>query len=200
LTDPVDASLPPTSSRPRRTRRFVLPEHHHDERATEHIEAFLDGPTAAARRRPPAGERKARPVKLDTRPDWSAALRLEAARHVRYGRPASVVIIALARRPNAAGVDRVARALADVIRTEIRETDRAVRIGAADFRLLLPETGSRAARTVAERLDRAFRADPNGWSGEMGLCIEVASAPRHGSLEEALTEAEQRLAGRLEPR
>jgi hypothetical protein len=198
LTEPADPSTPPTASRPRRT-RFVLPEHHHDERATEHIEAFLDGPTAASRHRPVDGDRKARPLKLDTRPDWSAALRLEAARHVRYGRPASVVILALARRPNAAAVDRVARSLADVIQTEIRETDRAVRIGAADFRLLLPETGGRAARTVAERLDRAFRADPNGWSEGMGLCIEVATAPRHGSLVEALTEAEQRLAGRLQP-
>lgn len=145
------------------------------------------------------GQPKARPITLDTRPDWSTALRLEAARHLRYGRPASVVIFALAGRPNAADVDRVAHALADVIRVGVRQTDRAVRIGAADFRLLLPETGDRAARTVADRLDGAFRANPDARSEGAELCIEVASVPSHGSLEESMAQAEQRIAGRLEP-
>ncbi len=188
---------PSTASRPRRTRRFVLPEHHHDERATERIEAFIDGSTAPARRPPPDRRLGTGPIKLDTRPDWQAAVKAEAARHLRYGRPASILLFGLAGRPSAAAIDRIARTLADVIRAEVRDTDRAVRMRALDFRLLLPETGSRAARTVSERLDRRFRADPDGWSDGTSLCIEVASAPRHGSLEEAMTEAERRLGERL---
>ena len=49
-------------------------------------------------------------------------------------------------------VDPIARAIADAIRVEARETDRAVRYGARSFRMLLPETGERAARAVADRL------------------------------------------------
>jgi GGDEF domain-containing protein len=178
----------------------VLPEHHHDERvderATEHIEAFLDGPDATTRRRPPIIERPRRPLELDTRPDWMAAFRHEGARHVRYGRPASVLLIELRGRPHRSAIDRVAGRVADVIRAEARETDRAVRVGGRSFRILLPETGGRAARTLAERLDRVFRGQP---AEAVELCIEIATAPRNGSLEDAVGEAEGRLAARSDP-
>ena len=91
---------------------------------------------------------------------------------------------------------RVAAAVADIIRAEARETDRASRIGAPSFRVLLPETGARAARSVAARLDRAFGASLGGQAGGIAVCTEVATAPRNGSLEDALAEAEQRLATR----
>jgi GGDEF domain-containing protein len=178
----------------------VLPEHHHDEqedeRTAEHIEAFIDGPDAPPRRRPPTAERPRRPLELDTRPDWMAAFRYEGARHVRYGRPASVLLIELRGRPHAAAIDRVAGRVADVIRAEARETDRAVRVGSLSFRVLLPETGGRAARTLAERLDRSFRGQR---SEAVDLCIEIATAPRNGSLEDAVGEAEGRLAARVDP-
>jgi GGDEF domain-containing protein len=177
----------------------VLPEHHHDElgdeRTAEHIEAFIDGPDAPPRRRTPTIERPRRPLELDTRPDWMAAFRHEGARHVRYGRPASVLLIELRGRPHSAAIDRLAGRVADVIRAEARETDRAVRVGGLSFRILLPETGGRAARTLAERLDRAFRGQPHE---SVELCIEVATAPRNGSLEEAVAEAEGRLAARAD--
>jgi GGDEF domain-containing protein len=179
-----------------------LPEHHReeqtDERATEHIEAFIDGPVAAARRPPGVDERTHRPVELETRPDWMVALRHEGARHARYGRPASVLVIELRGNGSGLAVDHVARILADVIRTEARETDRAVRVGASSFRLLLPETGARAARSVADRLDRGFaignKAPGNGASGDgIALCIEVATPSRTGTLEDALADAERRV-------
>ena len=200
MPEPNDPATPSKVPRPRRAKKFVLPDHHHDERederAAEHIEAFFDGPAAQPRR---AGSREhpRRLVELDTRPDWTAALRHETARHARYGRPASVLLIEMDGDPDGPGLDRTAKVVADVIRTHARETDRAVRIGVMSFRLLLPETGSRAARTVAERINRAFHRNPDGRSGGVGLAIEVASVARHTSLEDTLLEAERRLAARL---
>jgi GGDEF domain-containing protein len=198
VPDPSDHTPPPISTR-RRSRKFVLPEHHHDERsserADEHIEAFLTTSATPRRRRKTSG-RVRRPVELDTRPDWTAAVRHEAARHDRYGRPASILLIELPDCPAADALDRLAKAFADAIRAEARETDRAVRFGASSFRMLLPETGDLAARAVADRLDRAFRASPEAGPVEGDLTIDVVTPERFGTLEEALSDAERRVAER----
>jgi GGDEF domain-containing protein len=201
VPEPADSATPSKPSRPtrpRRARKFVLPEHHHDEqldeRAAEHIEAFLDGPEATPRPRAEDLKRARRPIELDTRPDWLAALRFEGARHLRYGRPVSVLLIELRQAVHGSGADAIARRLGDVIRAEARETDRAVRTGALTFRVLLPETGGRAARALAERLDRGFRVGADGPSGPAELCVEVATAPRGETLEDAVVEAERRMA------
>jgi hypothetical protein len=208
---------PATPAKPRRTRKFTLPEHPHDERhvdrTDEHIEAFLT--TRPRRRRPRQGDRPRRPVELDTRPDWLLALRHETARQERYGRPAAVLLIELA--PDAdmpdadpagldrangngvappSGIDRLARHVADAIRAEARETDRAVRFGALSFRLLLPETGDRAARTVAARIDRAVMANAGQLGTGVRLTIDVATPAGVGTLEDAVADAERRLAAR----
>src|SRR4029078_7610787 len=152
-------------ARPRRSRKFVLPDHHHDERddgrTAEDIEAFLVGP-AARQRRARVDARVRGPIELDTRPDWMTAFRHEAARHARYGRPASILLIELSGHAPVAVSDRVARVVGDTIRAEARETDRAVRMGARSFRVLLPETGGRAARTLVERLPRGRGAGGAG--------------------------------------
>lgn len=177
----------------------MLPEHHHDERSDQrtagHIEAFIEGPTP--RPRPPrAAGRERRPLVLDTRQDWVTAFRYEAARHARYGRPASVLLLGVTGPPPEPAVERIARAIGDVIRSEARETDRAVRTGRLAFRVLLPETGGRAARSLAERLERAYLAIPDGRAEGVALAVEVATAPRNGRLEDALAEAEVRIAAR----
>lgn len=164
------------------------------ERAADHIEAFLDGPDASPRRRADDGDRVRRPVELDTRVDWMAALRQEGARHARYGRAVSVLFIELRGQAPGAEADRIARTMADVICGAARETDRVTRVGALSFRLLLPETRGRAARSLVERLDRAFLATVDGASGDLVLTIDVATAPRRGSLEDAFTAAEKRVA------
>jgi hypothetical protein len=202
VPEPADPAVPSTPARPRRPRKFVLPEHHHDERSDQrtagHIEAFIEGPIH--RPRPPrAVGRERRPLVLDTRLDWATALRYEAARHARYGRAASVLLLALTGHPPEPAVERIARTIADVIRSEARETDRAVRTGQLSFRLLLPETGGRAARSLAERLERAYLAVPDGRVDGVALEVEVATAPRNGRLEDALAEAEGRIAARTEP-
>lgn len=200
MPEPNDPSPPPKAARPRRAKKFVLPDHHHDEnedeRAAEHIEAFFEGPISLPRRSRGGPDQPRRLVELDTRPDWTAALRHESARHARYGRPAAILLIELDGDPNGADLDRTATVVADVIRTHARETDRAVRIGTTSFRLLLPETGWRAARTVGERINRAFHRNPDGRAGGVDLSIEVASVARHADLEDALVDAERRLAAR----
>ena len=139
-------------------------------------------------------DRPRRPHELDTRPDWAAALRHESSRHVRYGRPASVLLIELAGIPDGPSLERVARGLADLIRLEARETDRAVRMAAGSFRMLLTETSARSSRHVAARLDRAFRLAEAGRPDPAQLRIEVVSPARGESLEDALADTERRLA------
>lgn len=207
MPEPLDPPTPPRPARParpRRAKKFVLPEHHHDEqedeRTAEHIEAFLDGPlgqTPRQQTRQQQGpERVRRPLTLDTRQDWVAALRRESARHARYGRPASVVLLEIRGRPVSRALDRIAGVLGEVICGQGRETDRAVRIDAVGFRLLLPETGVRPARSMAERIDRAFTKSFDGQPEGVELCVEIATAQRTRTLDDALAEAEARLSTR----
>lgn len=90
-------------------------------------------------------------------------------------------------------LERAARGLGDLLRAEIRETDRAARVGPASYRLLLTETNARAARQVAARLDRSFR-DARAGAAPVRLRVEIAAPARGESLEDALLAAERRLA------
>jgi len=148
------------------------------------------GPDAA-----PSPVRPRYPFTLDTRTDWTTAVRLEDARHARYGRPASVLLIELGGNVGGPALDRLAQAVADLIRAHARETDRAVRLGQGSFRVLMPETGGRAARVAADRVERAFRETPAGRTAGQRLTIEVATPSPARSLRDALAEAEAKLAG-----
>jgi GGDEF domain-containing protein len=172
-----------------------MPDEAHDERTTTRIEAFIEGPPQLRQRRQgPYIERERRPVELDTRQDWLTAFRYEAARHARYGRPASVLLVDLPRGLGDDAYDRMAARFTEVIRAEARDPDRAVRIGLTRFQLLLPETGSRAAHAAADRLQRAFTPTQGGSSAfRPALIIEVASPHRTESLEDAVATAERRL-------
>lgn len=196
MPDSHEDSTPlPAAPRPKRTRKFVMPEEQHDERTTTRIEAFIDGPPQLRQRRQgPYIERDRRPVELDTRQDWLTAYRYEAARHARYGRPASVLLVDLPRGLGDDAYDRMAARFTEVIRAEARDPDRAVRIGRTRFQLLLPETSSRAAHAAADRLQRAFTPTQGGSSAfRPALIIEVASPHRNESLEDAVAAAERRL-------
>ena len=104
-----------------------------------------------------------------------------------------MLLVNLNGRAGDASLERAARDLADLIRIEVRETDRATRIGPASFRILLTETSARAARQVAARLDRAFGRERPGRPAAT-LRIEIAAPTRGESLEDALISAERRLA------
>jgi GGDEF domain-containing protein len=131
---------------------------------------------------------------LDTRADWTAAFRHEASRHARYGRPASVLLLEIGRTPDTRSADSVAHELAALIQADARASDRAVRTGPSSFRLLMPETNVGGARHVAARLEAAFRAAGGTSNHRPGLRFDVAAPTRGGSLEDALFEAERRVA------
>jgi hypothetical protein len=188
---------PPAATRTRRT-RFALPADHHDERTSERIEAFLDGPKRERRSKPrhlrsEALRRPRRSIPMDTRTDWDAALRHEDARVARYGRPAAVLVID--QRPSTDGLeDRFAARVGNVIRMHARETDRIARVGPTRFHVLLPETSEPEAAVLAERV----RDTCAGW-GEVGpglplVITAVPATPRGGgTLAEALRDAQARL-------
>jgi GGDEF domain-containing protein len=132
---------------------------------------------------------------FDTRSDWLTALRQESARVVRYGRPAAVVIVDLARLLPAVATDRYAREAMTVIRDGARETDRGARMTTSRIHVLLPETTAREAQHVAKRIATDIRAKMAGRVDPANVRIEIASARRDTSLEDALADAERRLAG-----
>lgn len=176
--------------------RFVLPDDHHDERVGEVIEAFLDGPPPKRRRRTGATTRparlrptRARPVPLDTRLDWEAALRYEDARMARYGRPASVAVIRLRWTPPT-GTDRLAARVGAIVRDHLRETDRVTRAAADRFHLLLPETEGPEADALLERIRVACVDGAIDRLGAELRVVGAAASPGHGqTLHEALQAA-----------
>jgi GGDEF domain-containing protein len=197
VTESADSLPAPAERRTRRARRFVLPDGQHDERTAARIEAFLHGNSRSAASWGPAHVRSGTertPRELDTRADWNAALRHEASRYARYGRPASVLLLEIGRTPDRRSGDAVAHELADLIRVGARASDRAVRTGPTSFRLLMPETAVRGARVVGARLEHAFRLAGGDSIHRPGLNFEVASPTRGSSLEDALAEAERRVA------
>jgi len=200
VTEPADQPTTPANRRPRRSRRFVLPEDQHDERTEARIDAFLHGRGHGRTRSATGGASRTRsdltstPRELDTRADWTAAFRHEASRHARYGRPASVLLLEIGRTPDSQSADSVAHELADLIRADARASDRAVRTGPSSFRLLMPETSVGGARHVGTRLEAAFRAAGGTSNHRPGLRFDVATPTRGGSLEDALYEAERRVA------
>lgn len=164
-------------------------DHAQDAGVSERIEAFIDGrpPVRRTRRRPPKPEavrQPTRPKKLDTRTDWDDALHHEDARVARYGRPASVLVIAIAGAPGPLA-ERAAPAIGAAIRKAARETDRVARIGPGRFHVLLPETEDAEATAVAERIRAAC--------GDTPLHVAAASPSRGQTLIDALSLAIARI-------
>jgi GGDEF domain-containing protein len=203
VRDPSERPEPEPPRRPATARsrrpKFALPADPPDERTSERIEAFLDGPKRERRSRPrhlrsEALRRPRRSVPIDTRTDWDAALRQEDARVARYGRPAAVIVIDL--QPSQDGLqDRFAARVGSVLREHARETDRVARVGPTRFHVLLPETSEPEAAILAERV----RATCAGW-GTIGpglpvTITAVTATPRGGgTLAEALQDAQTRMA------
>jgi hypothetical protein len=184
---PDPSESPPPARRPaaraRQRPRFSLPvDHAQDAGVSERIEAFIDGrpPVRRTKRRQPRPEavrQPARPKKLDTRTDWDEALHHEDARVARYGRPASVLVVAIDGAPGPIA-ERAAPAVGTAIRAAARETDRVARTGPGRFHVLLPETEEAEASAVAERIRAACAQTP--------LHVAAASPGRGQSLIDAL--------------
>lgn len=94
---------------------------------------------------------------------WEQA-KLELVRSRRYGLELCLVMLDIDRFKSindsfghAAG-DEVLRCLAKTVKTTLRETDVAGRLGGEEFGVLLPQTGEAEAQLIAERLRRAVMA------------------------------------------
>jgi hypothetical protein len=193
--DDPTPETPPAARPPRRTRKFSLPDHHHEEHPAGAIEAFLEGPPA--RRRSQARGHRAdrpRPLNLRSADDWSGILQREAARQARYGRPTSILVLEVALTTGADGTEARARLL-DVLGREARETDRATAAGHGRYLLLLPETGEIEAGHVADRIERGFRGRSHEPAPEREIRIEIAVARRGADPLAAIDDAERRLDG-----
>jgi hypothetical protein len=180
--------------------RFVLPDDHHalDDRVSEHIEAFLEGPPrtrrSKAKQHRPDLRRPRRVIPLDTRADWNVALRNEEARMLRYGRPVAVLIVEI-KPVSPRQLDRIAQLVGTIVRREARETDRIARMGPGRFHVLLPETHEPEAMALGERIQRAC-AEVAATRATGGATVRTAAAgPIAGqTLVDAVRVAEARLA------
>ncbi len=211
MPDEITSPEPPN---PRRSRRFVVRDSD-DHRVSEKIEEFLSGPrtrqrTGNRRVAEPAPDRE---TPLDTRSDFAAAVRREAARSERYGRPATVLAVEFGFSaqsgptfPHGAlpggrvhpaqadrQVDRLAGPIGFTLRREARDTDRIARVAPNRFHVLLPETSERAAKGYIERARRACEVWFAAVALPVELRIEAASTTRERTLTDALAVVEERL-------
>jgi diguanylate cyclase (GGDEF)-like protein len=116
----------------------------------------------------------------------------ELTRARRFSRPLSVIVadLDLLRNVNntyghLAG-DAVLSAIAEIIRSHVRQYDVAARFGGEEFAIVLPETTCREAREIAERIREAVATTPI-WAESARnyvnatLSMGVASFPAHGN-------------------
>lgn len=140
---------------------------------------------------------------LANRRRFMEALETEVERSRRYGRPLSVVLLDLDRfkqvndaHGHAAG-DAVLKEAAQALRSVCRDVDLAARIGGEELALLLPETDTHGARTVAERVreriedapHRAPSGDPFRVTASLGVATADGESPGGEALLQEADEA-----------
>lgn len=126
---------------------------------------------------------------LLNRRGWEAAVTAEEARHRRFGDPSVVMVIDLDRlkeindtQGHEAGDRHIVRA-ARAIRSCLRETDYAARIGGDEFALIATSTTPTAASSLVARIHTAL--DDEGVSGSIGHAPYTIVAGFPGAFAEA---------------
>lgn len=128
---------------------------------------------------------------LFNRGHWEEMLRQEYARHRRYDRNAALVMFDIDHFKKINDTyghqtgDAVIQQTADVIRNSMRDADIAGRYGGEEFVVLLPDTDSEGAASVAERLRQAIEAHEVVYEGHsirftVSLGIADLSQPTSG--------------------
>jgi diguanylate cyclase (GGDEF)-like protein len=127
----------------------------------------------------------------------------ELVRAARFDRPLSIILFDLDHFKSCndtyghAVGDRLLEELADLLRTNLRTVDVPARYGGEEFVILLPETGSRLAMEVAERLRRiveGHRFLPDHPQGPLAITLSggVASFDRARSTPDLLLDVADR--------
>jgi diguanylate cyclase (GGDEF)-like protein/PAS domain S-box-containing protein len=128
----------------------------------------------------------------------------ELARHLRYGRELSILMLDVDRFKQVNDTyghkvgDLVLKNLSDVCRATLRNVDIVGRMGGEEFAVLLPETGSEHAMDAAERLRTAIAAAQVTLSGGLPLhstaSIGVATlSEKDADIDMLLNQADQAL-------
>lgn len=120
-------------------------------------------------------------------------LNAEVARVRRYREPLSLLLVDVDdlkgindRHGHHAG-DTAIRALADVIRSELRETDFGARWGGDEFAVLAPNTSTNAALDLAERIRALIPARPFDWPMTGSVGVAVINPRGDGTVMDAAT-------------
>lgn len=93
---------------------------------------------------------------------WEEALKLEYARHSRYGNLSSLIMFDIDHFKKVNDTyghptgDRVIQSVANVVREHVRDADVCGRYGGEEFALLLPDTDKAGGQVLAERLRQAM--------------------------------------------
>ena len=134
---------------------------------------------------------------LYNRGHWDELLKLEFARHCRYGAMSSLVMIDIDKFKfvndsygHQAG-DYVIRRIADIIRQHARDADVAGRYGGEEFTVLLPDTDKVGAKVFCERVREAVEAETFEYEGQAIRCtvsLGVADLSEPASDPKALVE------------
>ena len=113
---------------------------------------------------------------LYNRGHWEELLKLEYARHSRYGTVSSLVtcdIDHFKRINDTFGHqvgDKVIQRVAEVMRSHVRDADIAGRYGGKEFVVLLPDTNKTGAAVFCERLRQAVAAETVQHEGQLIQC------------------------------
>ncbi|HET7026424.1 MAG TPA: hypothetical protein VFI28_01900 [Candidatus Limnocylindrales bacterium] len=179
--------------------RFALPAHD-DHRAVEAIDALLGprGEPDADVRVEERGRGRAGATStfggLDPRLAFLEAVRREDERVRRYRRPAAVAVLALIPSNGSTSpgqdVERASWQLVEATTGTVRETDRVARVAAGRLHLLMPETRTRQAERVVERIRDEWETRMAAASGSLRLLCAVAAVPPGEGVAAALERAE----------
>jgi diguanylate cyclase (GGDEF)-like protein len=131
--------------------------------------------------------------------EWNRIVTDEDARILRYGHPATVVLIEVDGLDRLVGVlghdagDRILPAVADTLSRNARGADHLARLGPARFGVLLPETGEVEAINYIERIRLACDLWLESSAVALRLSIGWASPAAARSLTEAVSAAQERM-------
>ncbi len=129
-------------------------------------------------------------TRVANRPTLLAQLFQEVERAARYGRPLTIAFIDLDHFKvvndtygHSVG-DSVLRAVAEVFRTNTRDSDFIGRYGGEEFVLILPETSVDEATNVVEKLRHLILKlrVPSGSGDDLAVSISIGVAGGHGTL------------------